>query len=56
MLTPNDFVGSLAEAEERRLQFQEHPVTPFQWQFTRHDRLALLARLEGQGAWLPLGA
>ena len=50
VLTPNDF-GSLAEVEDRLLQFQAHYeaiARPFEWRFTRYDLLALLDRLEEQ--------
>jgi hypothetical protein len=58
VLTPNDF-GSLAEVEDRLLQFQEHYealARPFQWRFTRYDLLALLARLEERELAVPLAA
>lgn len=48
VLTPNDF-QSLAEAEQRLLEFQGHYeeiAKPFQWTFTRRDLAKLLARLD----------
>ena len=48
VFTPNDF-ASLAEVEERLLQFQAHYeqiAEPFHWTFTRRDLAKLLARLE----------
>ena len=47
VLTPNDF-GSLAEVEDRLLQFQDHyalAARPFEWKFTRRDLARLLAKL-----------
>lgn len=46
-LTPNDF-NDLQDVEARLLAFQaryESIAKPFQWTFTRHDLLKLLARL-----------
>lgn len=46
-LTPNDF-PSLAKLEARIMRFQEHwqaVAEPFEWNFTRRDLAALLARL-----------
>ena len=46
-LTPNDF-GTLAELEERIIGFQERwqaVAETFEWEFTRHDLRALIARL-----------
>jgi uncharacterized protein YdaL len=51
VLTPNDFT-SLAELEQRLLDFQEHYeqiAKPFRWTFTRRDLAKLLARLESSG-------
>lgn len=48
VLTPNDF-DSLAAVEDRLLRFQEfyqESARPFQWKFTRHDLVQLLARME----------
>ncbi len=58
VLTPNDF-ASLAAVEERLLRFQERyeqMAHPFQWQFTRQDLTALLAKLEARRVPLPLAA
>ena len=48
VLTPNDF-HTLAEVEERLLQFHEHYeqiAQPFRWTFTRRDLAKLLAKLQ----------
>ena len=58
VLTPNDF-ASLAEVEDRLLRFQERyeqMAQPFQWKFTRQDLAAILTKLEGRRAALPLAA
>jgi len=58
VLTPNDF-ASLAEVKARLLRFQERYeqiAQPFQWQFTRQDLTALLAKLATRSALLPLAA
>jgi hypothetical protein len=47
-LTPND-LGSLREAKERLLGFQEHYdaiAKPFEWKFTRSDLKQVLQRLQ----------
>lgn len=47
VLTPNDF-SSLAEVEDRLLDFQEHYeqiAKPFEWKFTRGDLAKLMARV-----------
>lgn len=46
VLTPNDF-PDLAAVEQRLLAFERHYETlarPFQWHFTRHDLVQLLAK------------
>ena len=57
-LTPNDF-PSLAALEERILGFQERwqaVVEPFEWNFTRHDLSALMAKLSDREPQLRLVA
>ena len=57
-LTPNDF-ESLADVEDRLLAFQryyESISAPFDWQFTRDDLTALIHKLDGKGAALPVAA
>lgn len=47
VLTPNDFC-QLDEVSGRLYQFERHYeriATPFQWTFTRHDLMVLLAKL-----------
>jgi hypothetical protein len=58
VLTPNDF-ESLAEVEERLLAFERYYQsigTPFDWRFTRDDLRALMEKLDGRSAALPLAA
>lgn len=46
-LTPNDF-QSVADVKDRLLRFQDHycaAVRPFQWNFSREDPRALLAKI-----------
>ncbi len=48
VLTPSDF-GSLAELEDRLLQFQDYyafTAKPFEWKFTRRDLRHLLAKVQ----------
>ncbi len=57
-LTPNDF-PSLAALEERILGFQGHwqrVAEPFEWNFTRRDLAALMAKLSAREPQLRLAA
>jgi hypothetical protein len=57
-LTPNDF-ESFADVEDRLLAFQRYYESigvPFDWRFTRDDLTALMQKLDGKGAALPLAA
>ncbi len=57
-LTPNDF-PSLAALEERILGFQDHwqrVAEPFEWNFTRRDLAALMAKLSAREPQLRLAA
>jgi len=59
VLTPNDF-PDLAAVEQRLLAFERHYETlarPFQWHFTRHDLVQLLAKAtEPQSTLTPQAA
>jgi hypothetical protein len=57
-LTPNDF-DSLADVEDRLLAFERYYESisrPFHWRFTRDDLAALMRKLDGSGAALPVAA